>query len=104
MHDGGARTPRIRSLAKDLLRRVDGSGSFDREALASELVITEAALARYLDDATPIPLDRQLCIAQFIIEKVPAMAREGFKLRGQVAAAFDFATGTTETHSAPPGG
>jgi hypothetical protein len=78
--------------------------SFDRETLAAELVVPVVAIDKFLDGRLPMPLDRQLCLALFVIEKVPALARLGYQLRGQVKAAMSFEGHATTTHgSSPPG-
>jgi hypothetical protein len=41
----------------------------------------------YLEEAEPMPLDRQLRLAVFVGECVPPLARAGQQLRAQVAAA-----------------
>ena len=87
-----------------LLTRVLATGWFDHEALANELVVTTAALESYVDGRAPMPLDRQMCLATFVIAKLPPLARDGHRLRGQVQAAVAFHTNVTETHLGPPPG
>lgn len=97
-----ART-RYDSAALRLLRRVIASGWFAPDALARALVMSDEALETYLSGSKPIPLDRQLCLALFVIECMPPLARAGHQLRGQVAAAVAYRSGLTETHQhAPP--
>ncbi len=86
---------RSRSRAGDLLRRVLATNWFDRTALAAELVVSEEVLAGFIDDDHPIPLDRQLCLAQFVIKEIPPLARHGRMLLAQVTAAYALAARTT---------
>ena len=50
-----------------------------------------------------MPLSRQLSLAQFVIAKVPALARRGYALKAQVSAATSFNDHDTAVHSEPPG-
>jgi len=93
-----------RSRAVRLLERVLASGLSEREAIAGELVVSPARLDRYLSGSLPMPLDRQLLLALFLIEKVPTLARQGYRLRGQVMAAIAFENRATTTHASPPDG
>jgi hypothetical protein len=64
---------------------------FDSRSLATELVVTPHRLDDYLTGNREMPLDRQLCLALLLIERVPALARQGYALRGQVLAAIAYA-------------
>ena len=90
------------SAALGLLRKVVATRWFDLDALARALSIPEADINAYLSRTDAIPLDRQLRIAQFVIECVPPFARLGHQLRGQVTAAIAFHARATETHLQPP--
>jgi hypothetical protein len=97
------RNPQQRSRALELLRRIESSGSVERHALAQALVVRPATLESYLHGTIPIPLERQLCLALYVIEHIPELARQGHQLRGQVAAAIAFRERATFVHSeAPP--
>ena len=97
-------TPIPRSRAVQLLAKVLDTPWFDRETLATELVVPVKALEAFIDGKLPMPLDRQLCLALFVIETVPPLARLGYQLRGQVKAAMAFEAHSTATHaSSPPG-
>jgi hypothetical protein len=91
-----------RARAVYLLDRLQNTGWFSDVALAEALVVPTDILEAYRSGLIPMPLDRQLCLALFVIEKVPALARLGYQLRGQVQAAVAFETGATTTHSTPP--
>jgi hypothetical protein len=90
------------SAALRLLRKVVATRWFQLDAIARVLSVSDAAIDAYLSESEPIPLDRQLCIAQFVIECVPPLARLGHQLRGQVTAAIAFHARVTETHLQPP--
>jgi hypothetical protein len=94
--------PRPRSRALELLRRIVSSGSVETQALAHALVVRPATLDSYICGTVPIPLERQLCLALYLIEHVPELARQGHQLRGQVAAAIAFQEHATVVHSDGP--
>jgi hypothetical protein len=76
--------------AMQLIDRLLRDGAYDQETLARELVIRPKTLAEYQAGTTPMPLDRQLCLALVAIEKAPAHARDGYRLREQVRAATGY--------------
>jgi hypothetical protein len=90
------------STAARLLQKVLSTGWFPPDALARALVMSDDAMQAYLAESKAMPLDRQLCLAQFVIECVPPLARAGQQLRGQVSAAMAYETGMTATHLQPP--
>lgn len=49
-----------------------------------------------------VPIERQMLLAAYAIERAPAYARRGYRLRAQLRAAIAFATHETETHLTPP--
>jgi len=90
-----------RALA--LLRKVVATGSYELDTLADALVIKRKKLDAFLSGAVEMPLERQLCLALFVIEHVPTLARLGYQLRGQVIAAIAFQErGTTEHMQSAP--
>lgn len=88
--------------AMRLLVKLVTNGSFTSAALARELRITDQTLLGYMSGAQPIPLDRQVLLASLAIEKVPALARMGYSLRGQVLAALAYERRETATHLIGP--
>ena len=76
-----------------LLKRVLASGWFDRNYLATRLAVRRRMLDAHLWAEVPMPLERQLRLAAFVIENVPPLARAGYRLRSQVSAAM--------THESP---
>ena len=95
-----AKPARYRATA--LLKRLAQTGWFETAELAQELVVSEKALLAFLNEDIAMPLDRQLCLALFVIENVPPLSRQGHQLRGQVAAAIAFNEHTTGVHMSPP--
>lgn len=74
----------------------------DAHTLAAELVITPGQLEAYRSGRILMPLDRQLCLALFVLESVPSLAKECRALRAQVVAAASFHAAVTTTHNGPP--
>ena len=94
---------RNQTAAVKLLKRVLATGWFQPDAVARALVISDAALEAYLTESQPMPLDRQLCLALFVIECVPPLSRAGHQLRGQIAATIAFHRRAAEMQiEAPP--
>jgi hypothetical protein len=91
--------PARRSRARDLLGSISTTGTIADDQLAEALVVTAFDLERYRSGIDAMPLDRQLCLALVVIARAPALARQGYQLRGQVAAAIAFHDGATDTHS-----
>jgi hypothetical protein len=83
---------RARSRATELLRRVMAAGEHDAEALAAELVMSSRTVEAILTEEQIMPLDRQLCLARFVIARVPSLERDGRMLLGQVTAALAYGT------------
>ena len=92
-----------RSRARDLLNKLVHDGWYSPDDLADVLVLSPQEVIIYREGVESIPLDRQLCLAAFLIECVPPLARAGHALRSQVKSAigFQLAQGTTHA-SAPP--
>jgi hypothetical protein len=95
---GNARLPR----ALVLLRKLLATQACDLDAVAEAIVVKRSALDSYLSGSVTIPLERQLCLALFVVEHVPSLARLGHQLRAQVAATMAFQAGHTATHLEPP--
>ena len=99
-HSDQASRPQTRST--QLLQRVLHENALERETLVQELLITPRALDAFLDGRRVMPLDRQLCLALLVIDRVPALARHGHALRAQVAAAIAYQSQVTATHEDYP--
>jgi hypothetical protein len=89
VHGYGTDLRRV-SRALALLRKVVATQAYDLDAVADALVIKRKTLDSFLSGSVEIPLERQLCLALFVIEHLPALARAGYQLRGQVVAAIAF--------------
>lgn len=92
----------MKSRSGALLRSVIGSGPFTADDMARELTSSRDQIESYVSGDAVMPLDRQLCLALIVIDKVPRLARRGHTLRAQVAAAMAFREKETATHSEPP--
>lgn len=93
----------MKSRAIGLLRRVLDASVCSPDDIARELLLTPADMAACLDGTQRLTLERQMDLANFVIERVPALARAGYTLRGQVNAAAAFAARATKVHNEPPG-
>jgi phage gp36-like protein len=71
----------------------------DRDTVARELVVSAEMIDAYLAMRLAIPLERQLCLALFTIDRTPMYARAGQRLRAQVLAAIAFHAHATLSHS-----
>ena len=69
--------------------------------VASALLASPDVIRRY-QAGRAVPMERQMLLAVYAIECVPAYTRLGHLLRGQLRAAIAFAARETETHHGPP--
>src|SRR2546430_13216840 len=88
--------------ATELLRKGLAAGWFDVQRIAGELVVDERTLGLYVSGALPMPLERQLCFALFLIAHVPSQARRGHNLLGRIQAEIRFHSGQTQLPSTAP--
>ena len=98
----GSRSLPVQSEARSLLIKAMATGRVDVERLATELVVTERTIARYLAGEIAIPVERQLCIAHFLIDNVPELGRRGRNLVGKVQAQIRYRNTDTVTHGQMP--
>ncbi len=91
-----------RSRAARLIEQLIGTGQASPADLATAIVVSDRTLAAYRSGQTKVPLERQLCLALFAIERSPVVRRAGFALRSQVEAEMAVASTRTETHNEPP--
>ena len=86
-----------------LLSKVIAEGEFELPRLATELVVSERAVAQFASGEVEMPLERQACLAQFLITNSPKHARAARNLLGQVHAAAAFkqgqSSGVPNSHS-----
>ena len=94
---------RPRGRAVELLDKLLVSNASTIDELASTLMVSAETIERYRSGRLAMPIERQLLLATFMIERVPAYARFGHLLRGQIRATIAFQSRETEIHpSAPP--
>jgi len=98
---GDTPKPRL-TRASALLAKVLSTDGHDRTEIASELAVTPERVDEYLSGAIAMPLERQLCLALFVVEKVPTLSRSGHVLLGQVRAAIAFHGHSTTVHQTAP--
>ena len=91
---------RVRAVR--LLERLLDETDMSADDLANALVVTRETLDAYRDGRTPMPLERQLCLALLVIERQPSLARQAHRLRGQVQAEAAFHARATKTHMVAP--
>jgi hypothetical protein len=93
----------VDSEASRLLAKIIATGQSDVATMARVLVTDERTIGRYLAGDLAMPAARQLCLAQFLVNDMPGLAREGHRLLGRVQARIRFESGETVVHNdAPP--
>ena len=95
------------AVSQDCVDDVDSaSGQSDqgwrRTTLPLPCIFSERTIAQYMSGDLEMPLERQLCLAQFLIDNVPALARTGHNLLGQTRAAIRFNGTETAVHPTAP--
>ncbi len=85
-----------------MLTKILAAGWFDVTRMATELVVSERTVALYISGELEMPLERQLCLAKFVIDNVPPLRRMGHNLLGQVQSAIAFKQALTATHTTMP--
>lgn len=95
-------TSHRKGSAVALLTKVVASGLCDADQVAAELVTDGRTVGLYIAGSLPMPTDRQLCFAHFLIERVPSMARHGHNLLSQIKAEVSFARSDTVLHLNAP--
>jgi hypothetical protein len=93
-----------RDRAAQLLRGVLEEPAFGPQRMAEELAMTLDDLEACRSGRARMPLERQLCLALVVIERVPKFARAGHRLYGHVCATVRCGTETTGVHATPPPG
>lgn len=76
-------------------------GALTADQLATELVVAPSELEAYRTGAAAMPVERQLCLALVVIERVPNFAREAHRLRAQVLATIDVEARATAVYPEP---
>lgn len=93
---------RPKGRAVELLDRLLIAHASTIDELASTLMVTAETIERYRSGRLSMPIERQLLLATYLIERVPAYARFGHLLRGQIRATIAFEARETEVHASPP--
>ena len=93
---------RPKGRAIELLDRLLASDASTIDEVASALMVSAEGIERYRSQRLAMPIERQLLLAAYVIERVPGYARLGHLLRGQIRATIAFAARETTTHPSPP--
>ena len=95
-------TARRRTRIVQLLTQLLASNWFTVDELADVLVVTPRTIGQYVAGEIEIPVERQVCFARFLIERVPSLSRQGHNLLSQVTASIEFSRSTTRLHMYAP--
>lgn len=90
------------TLAVEALGELIDSGVFDPHTVARHLAVPRRLMEAWLADEQPMPVDRQLLLATLLIERVPPLARIGYRLHGHVRATLLYRAHETKTHLTAP--
>jgi hypothetical protein len=90
-----------RTAAGRLLDALARDGSYSYTEIAVWIAVDPATLDACREGA-PLPLDRQLALADAVIHRVPRLSRLAHALRGQTEAALDFHQQATVRHLVAP--
>lgn len=95
-------SPIARGRAVTLLERVLSTEGITLEALSQGLMVSTTTLSSYRTGSHPMPLEIQLLLVAFTLERSPEHGRLARRLRDQLKATITFAAGQTVTHLEPP--
>ena len=95
-------TRRRPTLAVDALETLLAAGTFSADDVARQLGVTREIVGAWLGNERPMPVERQLLLATFLIERVPRLARIGRRLRSHVEATMLYHARATKTHLTAP--
>jgi hypothetical protein len=90
-----------RSRAARLLDRALESGEIRQDELCRGLAVGAATLDAYRTGLATMPLERQLALADLLLDRAPSLRRDAASLRGQALAAMQFHAGDVERHREP---
>jgi len=102
---GALRPPRPAAAPKKRANILLNKILTERQASLGDLataLLVEPEIVREYQAGRMMPLEQQMLLAAYAIECVPAQARLGYLLRGQIRAAIAFAARETETHANAP--
>lgn len=92
----------MKSRSGDLLRRVIARPDPSASDIQRALQMTTDDFDQVVAGTKVMSLPHQLCLAAFLIEHVPDLARAGRTLRHQALAAMEYGSGATATHGSQP--
>jgi hypothetical protein len=87
--------------ANVLLDRIVSQDEASVNELAMALMASPDIVLAYRG-GLEIPIERQILLAAYAIERAPKFARLARSLRGQIGATIRFAAGETVRHAGPP--
>ena|SRR5689334_14249811 len=93
---------RRRTLAIDALEELIDTGLADTDWVARQLAVRRRVIQAWLANEQPMPVERQLLLATLLIERVPQLARLGYRLHGHVRATLLYRARETKTHLTAP--
>ena len=93
---------RKRSRCVVLLTKLLAANWLTVNEVAEVLVVDPRTIGRYISGEIEMPVERQVCFARFLVERVPPLARQGRNLLSQIAASIEYANSTTEVHTYAP--
>lgn len=93
--------PPFMHRANALLDRILSEDAASLTDLAETLMASPDSIIAYRA-GREIPMERQMLLAAYAIERAPKFARQGHGLRGQIIATLRFAAGETARHDGPP--
>ena len=96
------RASRRRTRVVRILTRLLASNWYTVDELAAALCVDTRTLGRYAAGEVDVPIDRQICLSRFLIERVPPLARAGRNMLGQIEATVRFSQSTTALHTSAP--
>src|SRR5688500_15383859 len=101
-HQPAADAVAARSRSGALLRRVSAQPALSASDIQRAMQMTTDDFDQVVAGTKVMSLPHQLCLAAFLIEHVPDLARAGRTLRHQALAAMEYGSGATATHGSQP--
>jgi len=90
------------TLALDVLDALIDTGLADPDWVARQLDVPRPLMQAWLANELPMPVERQLLLATLLIDRVPPLARLGYRLHGHVRATLRYRAQETKTHLTAP--
>ena len=89
--------PRL-TRAGDLLARLETTGAHSIDAVAHQIGVSASIVRLCVEGRAPLPIDAQLLLATFTLERAPTLSRKAHALRSQAETAKRFAAGEVVGH------